>query len=249
MSTIILIGLSGAVYPHAIQRVYAARDTATLKRSLTLMVFMPLVTMTPIVLVGIWGIVHFDGLGRIEADQLMPLFLTEWASGSALLHALSVLVFVGTVAAIMSTADSVLLSLSSILTKDVLGKTWLRGATDEALTRAGKQLSWLIVAVLVGVALVPRVTLWGLTELKMEILVQVAPLFILGIHWRRLAAAAALSGLVAGTLVASGLTLAGLAKVGGLHAGLIGLLANLSLCWALSLPQIGRARQALSSQA
>ena len=64
------------------------------------------------------------------------------------------------VSAIMSTADSVLLSLSSILAKDVLGTTVLRGADEARLTQAGKTLSWVLVAVLVGIALVPRITLW-----------------------------------------------------------------------------------------
>ena len=44
LSTLLLIGFSGAVYPHAIQRIYAARDAATLKRAFSVMVFLPLVT-------------------------------------------------------------------------------------------------------------------------------------------------------------------------------------------------------------
>jgi Na+/proline symporter len=74
------------------------------------------------------------------------------------------------IAAIMSTADSVLLTLSSILAKDLLGKSVLRGASDARLTQAGKLASWVVVGALLVVALVPRITLWGLTELKMELL-------------------------------------------------------------------------------
>ena len=40
-STLALIGFSGAVYPHAIQRIYAARDSTALKRSFSVMVFSP----------------------------------------------------------------------------------------------------------------------------------------------------------------------------------------------------------------
>ncbi len=53
----------------------------------------------------------------------------------------------------------------------MLGTTLLRGADEAHLTRAGKLVSRALVAGLVGIALNPQITLWGLTELKMEILV------------------------------------------------------------------------------
>ena len=80
--------------------------------------------------------------------------------------------------------------------------------------------------VLVAIALTPRISLWGLLELKMELLVQAAPVFVLGLTWPRLSARAALAGVVCGTLLAAGLTLAGYGKVAGIHAGLLGALLN-----------------------
>lgn len=242
VSTILLIGLSGSVYPQAIQRIYAARDLGSLKRSITVMAFMPLVTMTPVMLVGVFGIRHFAGLRGVEADQVMPLLLGEWAATSPWLHAMALLVLVAVVAAIMSTADSVLLSLSSILAKDVVGRTLLRGAPEERLTRVGKALSWGIVASLVALALAPRITLWGLIELKMEVLAQVWPSFALGLRWRRLTAGAALTGMVAGFALSVALSAAGYPRVLGFHAGIVGLAANLALCVGLSyLPSPARA--------
>ena len=176
-STILLIGFSAAVYPHAIQRIYAARNAATLKRALSVMVFLPLVTTGVMFLVGVLAIAELPAGG--DPDQVMPALLTAWSGRSLALYFLSVVVITAVVAAIMSTADSVLLSLSSILAKDVLGQTLLRGASEARLTRLGKRLSWLVVAVLVLLALAPRTTLWGLTEIRMEILAQVAPLFVL----------------------------------------------------------------------
>ena len=60
-----------------------------------------------------------------------------------------------------------------------------------------------------GIALVPRIPLWGLTELKMEILAQVAPLFVLGVTWDRLTTRAALTGMLIGTTVYAGLLMGG----------------------------------------
>jgi SSS family solute:Na+ symporter/sodium/pantothenate symporter len=244
-STLLLIGISGAVYPQAIQRIYAARSARALKRGVSAMVCMPLVTMVPIFLIGIVSLRELTALEGIAADQVMPLMLARWASSSVWLYAASLAVMLAVVAAIMSTADSVLLTLSSIIAKDFMGKTFLKGALDARLTRAGKASAWAIVAALVAVALVPRMTLWGLIELKMEILIQVSPLFILGIHWHRLTAPAALAGTIVGLTVSFALPLFGYARPFGVHDGTIGWLANLLVCVALSRLAIVREQSAV----
>ena len=233
-STLVLIGFSAAVYPHAIQRIYAARDSAALKRSFSVMVFLPLVTTGSVFLVGILAIEQLAGAGPIEADQVLPLLLTQWSESSPVLYALSLLVIVAVVSAIMSTADSVLLSLSSILAKDILGTTVLHGADEARLTRTGKLVSWILVAAMVGIALNPRITLWGLTEVKMEILAQVAPLFVLGVSWDRLTTHAALTGMVTGTTAYVGLLATGHSELWDIHAGVVALLVNLLVCVTLS---------------
>ena len=194
LSTLLLIGFSASVYPQAIQRIYAARSVGALKRSLSLMAFMPLVTMSVVLLVGILAIPQFAELRGVEADQVMPLLLREWAQQSYWVYAMAVLVITGILAAIMSTADSALLTLSSILAKDVLGTTVLRNLDEVRLTQVGKLLSWAVMVAVALVALVPRITLWGLTELKMEILAQLSPLFLLGLTWRRFTAGPASVG-------------------------------------------------------
>ena len=88
--------------------------------------------------------------------------------------------------------------------------------------------------VLALVAFSPRITLWGLTELKMEVLAQVSPLFLLGLTWKRFTARAALAGLVGGTTLAMGLTLYGYAKVWDIHAGVLGGALNFLLCLIVS---------------
>lgn len=234
VSNVLTVGFAAAVYPQAIQRIYAAKSSGVLKRSLGIMAFMPLVTMPVVVLVGLYGVRRYDDLGTIGADQVMPRLLREWTEAEPLFAVSAALVLLGAMAAIMSTADSVLLSLSSILSKDVLGRTLLRGADEASLTLAGKILSWIAMAALVGVALVPRLTLWGLAELKNELLCQVSPLFVLGVGWAGLTARGALWGLAAGTSVAAAAKLLGYGKIWGLHAGLYGLGINLCLCVVVS---------------
>ena len=88
VSTLVLIRDSLArFHPHAIQRIYAARDSAALKRSFSVMVFLPLITTGSVFLVGVLAIEQLAGAGPIEPDQVLPLLLTEWGESSPILYA------------------------------------------------------------------------------------------------------------------------------------------------------------------
>jgi solute:Na+ symporter, SSS family len=225
-STIALMGLASVVYPQAIQRVYAAESGRTLRRALAIMTFMPLATTAVVTLVGIAAIPRFEGLGAIEADAVMPRLLRDWAAAGPGAAALAVLVFLGALAAIMSTADSVLLSLGSVVAGDLFD----RAADDPATTRLGKRVAGAVMIGMVALALTPRVTLWRLIELKMELLIQCVPAFLLAIHWRGLRAGPTLAGLAVGTAFAAGATLLGVRGVGGVHVGVLGLGLNGACC-------------------
>jgi Na+/proline symporter len=217
------------VYPQAIQRVYAARDGRTLRRAFALMTFMPLCTTLVVTLIGLAAIPRFEDLGVVEADRVMPLLLGGWAAQGVPQALAAVVVFLGALAAIMSTADSVLLSLGSIAAEDVVR----RRGDDAGATRLGKRIAAGLMVVAAALSLFARdVTLWGLIELKMELLVQCVPAFLLALHWPRLRADAACAGLVVGTLMAiSGVLDPSLSRLGGVHMGVVGLGVNTGICW------------------
>ena len=222
-STIVLLGLASVVYPQAIQRIYAARDGRALKHSFALMAFMPLATTLVVTLIGVAAIARIDLGAGVASDEVMPMVLGEWAAAGQLQTAFAVVVFLGALAAIMSTADSCLLSLGSLVARDLLD----RPGADPRTTRLGKLLAAGLLVVMVPLALQRELTLWRLIELKMELLIQCVPAFLVAIHWSRLAAGPTLLGLVLGTLFGVGLTLAGVPRLGGVHVGVVGLLLNL----------------------
>ena len=231
-SSIALIGLASVVYPQAIQRIYAARSGATLRRSLALMSFMPIPTTLVVTLIGLAAIPRLQGLGELEADRVMPLLLTHWAEVGPV-HALAaVAVFIGALAAIMSTADSVLLSLGSMVAEDILRRPRRQAST----TRLGTRMAALLMGLTAAAAIAGRdITLWGLIQLKMELLIQCVPAFLLAIHWSGFRALPGLLGLLAG----SGVAVAGIAldtaTLGGVHVGVIGLGVNLAVAGLGSL--------------
>jgi Na+/proline symporter len=225
VSTIVLLGLASVLYPQAIQRVFAASSAGSLRRALALMSFMPLTTTLVVTLIGLAAIPRFEGLGGIEADTVMPRLLGAWAEEGPGPRTLAVVVFIGALAAIMSTADSVLLSLGSLIAVDLFG----RPSGAPATTRFGKRAAAAVMAGATLLALAPRLTLWQLIELKMELLIQCVPAFLLALHWRRLGAAGCLAGAVVGTALAATGTLTGANRVAGVHIGVIGLAANLAV--------------------
>jgi len=225
-STIALLGLASVVYPQAIQRVYAAKSGRVLRRSMALMTFMPLTTTLVVTLIGLAAIARLQGLGEVEADRVMPLLLGEWAAEGPGAAAAALLVFLGALAAIMSTADSVLLSLGSLVAEDILDRP--RG--EDATTRDGKRVAAVLMVAMAVLALVARdVTLWGVIELKMELLIQCVPVFLVALHWRGFRARPALAGLLAGTAIAVAGVLLGVSRVGGVHVGILGLAVNVAI--------------------
>jgi len=237
-STIVLMGLASVLYPQAIQRVFAAESAQALKRSFAAMTFMPLATTFVVTLIGIAAIARFDLESAVDTDGVVPLLLADWGSAGGWATAAALLVFLGALSAIMSTADSCLLSLGSLLSRDLLG----REGRDESATRQGKRLAALMLIAVIPFALSRELTLWRLIELKMELLIQCVPAFLLALHWKRIQTGPVLAGLVVGTVFSVGLTLGGLPRIEGLHVGVVGCVLNLGVAIVFSLTSGGPAR-------
>ena len=211
MSQLVLLGIGVEIYPHAIQRVFSARRLGVLRASLAVMAFMPLLTTLLAFLLGYVGSSRFPGLDRLESDRITLLVLADLAQRSPWTYWLVILVLCAVVAAIMSTADSALLSIASMFTRDVYQpylqpRLGLR-TTGRHLLAVGKIVSWSLLAVLILLAwasLRTESSIWLLIRLKLEFMVQLAPCLLLGLYWRRLHGRAVFWGMVAG----SGFTLA-----------------------------------------
>lgn len=235
-SYIILVGFGGALYPQALQRIYAARSATTLRRSLLVMAFLPLTTTLFAVVVGVVGAAQFSGLSKTESDTILFVICREIQQQSTFGYCLVVVLFSAVLAAIMSTADSVLLSISSMITNDIYGRHFNAAATQKQLTRFGKVCSWtLIVIVTVAAIQLRDTTLVNLLDRKFDLLVQLTPAFLIGIQWRKLSAKGTLYGIVIGVTLSLVLAFSGNPKPFGIHAGLYGLLANLIVAVSHSL--------------
>jgi SSS family solute:Na+ symporter/sodium/pantothenate symporter len=236
VSNFTLLFLGAPLYPQAIQRIYAARGLNELRQALAAMAFLPHIAITTVVFIGLAGIALFPA-GSINSDQVTFEVLAFLVDHQPLAYVPVVIVMMAVVAAIMSTADSCLLSLSSILTKDFVGR--IRGYDEmdsERLARIAPISSVVIMVLMTTIAVRPLTTLWGLLVIKFEILIQMSPAFVLGTLRRQpgeraFEARDILAGLGVGLVVALGLYASGHRQINGLHAGTLGVVANYATCW------------------
>lgn len=239
LSNLALLGIGVAIYPHAIQRIFAAKSLPTLRRSLGLMAFMPLLTTLLAFLIGYVALRSHPGLSQLDSDKVTILVLGDLLALSPAAYWLVVMVFAAVVAAIMSTADSALLSMGSMLTKDIYKPYLAPEATPRQMLRVGKALSWAIMGLLITMAWVSLETessIWFLIRLKLEFMVQLAPTLLLGLHLRSLRSSEVFWGMLAGTAVTLSVWMA--AAFGwlpgrspwGVSAGVWGLMLNTAIC-------------------
>ena len=113
-SYMLLWGLSVPMFPQMFMRFYTPKNPNSLKLSASLYPLITCIMFICPVLIGMWGHINFPDLVGKEADKIFPMMLAEYTSTT-----IASLVMVGALAAFMSTLDSQLLALSSMMTRDI----------------------------------------------------------------------------------------------------------------------------------
>jgi Na+/proline symporter len=234
ISYVILFGLGASLYPQAIQRIFAARSERALQKGLAVMAFLPFTTALIVVFVGVVGAAHIPDLNDSQTDRILTIICREVQSSSVFGYWLVVILFAGILGALMSTADSCLLTLSSMITKDLYRRFIHPTASESLLTKMGKTLSLGIVVLMAGLAiylnqLEQKPTLVKLLDMKFDMLVQLVPAFMIGIHSTRLQSVPVAIGMIAGLIVTFGLYWSDSIRQIGFHMGLYGLIVNLTI--------------------
>ncbi len=236
ISYILLVGLAGSLYPQAIQRIYSASSARVLRHSMAIMAFIPLTTTLVAVVAGIYAIAYIPGLEGVGSDQIFARLLLEIQQGSLLGYWLVVVLFSAALAAMMSTADSALLSISSMLSKDIYAGFINPQAKESELTFIAKLCSWTLVVLLIffAIYLQDKASLLSLLDRKFDLLIQLVPAFILSMHFKSIKAYYIILGLLVGIFISLIIAFGGFeqvksGKLYGFHPGLYGLTINLTI--------------------
>jgi len=246
VSKVLIVSTGFALYPQAIQRIYAARSSKTLKRSLQVMVFMPLVTTLLMVTIGLLGNIAHPGLDRAGSEGITMLVLADFAATHPAATWVTYIFIAAVVAAIMSTADSVLLAIASSATQDLL-RPIIKTDNQRRLTLYGKVISLTVMIICIALAANLPQSIWKLIQIKVELLAQTAPALVLGLHFKQLRGREVFAGFVVGTAftlfcqIGAALDWQGslpkdfpnLALPFGIHAGIWGLLLNVGVIFGL----------------
>lgn len=116
-SYMLLWFLADPMFPQLFQRFYAARSERSIVRTAVLYPVVTTVLFFFPVAIGVLGRLHFAGLEGKETDRIFPLLMERFGG-----NWLAALASAGLIAAIMSTMDSQLLTLGSIVERDLLGR-------------------------------------------------------------------------------------------------------------------------------
>lgn len=208
-----VIALTVCVFPHMLARLMSAKDQRALKQVVR---FYPValgLLWVPAVLIGVWGAAAFPSLEN--QDQIFYLMTSEHMP--AILGSLG---FLAVLAAVMSTLDAQILTLGSMVLRDVLEP--MRKLDGRAEVWAGRIFSALIGAVVFLLAVTWNESVFGISRKAFEGYLTLFPTLLLGVRWSRFSAAGALASLAAGN---------GVLILGWL--GLIPLFGFLPPFWAL----------------
>eukprot|EP00310_Coccolithus_braarudii_P016784 CAMPEP_0183352634 /NCGR_PEP_ID=MMETSP0164_2-20130417/29563_1 /TAXON_ID=221442 /ORGANISM="Coccolithus pelagicus ssp braarudi, Strain PLY182g" /LENGTH=753 /DNA_ID=CAMNT_0025525115 /DNA_START=56 /DNA_END=2318 /DNA_ORIENTATION=- len=220
-------GLGFAALPHIMQRVYAAKHTHSLKLAWSVMACGSWIVQATGV---VFGIVSVDWITPAEWAQpfgpMLELVMdTNWAN-----YLVGLLLFTATLAAIMSTADSLLLAISHTLAVDFLLPLYPR-ASAARLSLLGKISSLISMVIAVGLSfLMSDKALSYLAQVQFGISLQALPPFVIGLYVKRrldpwLLAAGALLGLALLFILEYGYNNHAASQV---PAGLIALVSNVA---------------------
>lgn len=197
----LLIFMAVPLFPQVFQRFYTAKNGDSFKKIMVIWPLMVFLLFFPATLIGVWGRAFFPALD--QPDQIMPLMLNTF-----LPPAFAAVIITAAIAALMSTADSQLLTSSSLVTRDLYTKYLHPHATPAQEGLVGRVTVVVIAVVSFAIAVLQPSGIIALATWSFQGSAMLFPVLVAGLYWRRCTRA----GAVAGGLVSSGLTIGWLAK-------------------------------------
>ncbi len=201
--------------PQVSQRLFMPKSLSALRRMLILFLCFGLIYTIVAVL---WGFSAFEAFPDLpNADMASAALL----GADFLPPVLAIVVMIGILAAAISTIDSILLTLSSMLARDVYG-SFSSETNDAAQLKIGRFVIPVISLVALAFASLKLSLISILSVAASSGLVVMVPAIIGAFFWKRGTAAGALSSIIGGGLFVIVMYMTG-NNLFGLNAGILGL--------------------------
>jgi sodium/proline symporter len=191
------IGLGCPGQPHILSRFMAAKDSSTIKKGRIISISWMIVVYLGAIFFGLFAKVYFGDIA--DPEQALPLAVAE-----LLPPILGGFVIAAIVSAICSTADSQLIVVSSIISRDII-PIFKKGATVEDY-RKTQNLDRIVLVILALISI-----LFALSENRViftfvlyawSVLgASFGPVIIFGLMWKKTTKAGAITGMLTGAIV------------------------------------------------
>ncbi len=227
-SAILVSALGFMMWPHLFMKAFAAKDEATIRRTIFLFPSFQ-VFLVPLFVIGFAGVLYPNP--PAQADAVMPHIVLS----SGLPELVVGLFCAGALAASMSTGDALVHGAASMAIEDVYRPLAQKAVADEERRTLIRRLALATGVVGFLIALTSGRSLVGLLLVAYGAIVQLAPAVYAAFLWRRATAVGVVSGLVIGTLITGLLVVFPDLRPFGIHEGLVGLAGNLAILVVVSL--------------
>jgi len=131
----VIVGLCPVLFPQVFMRLLTGRNPKALKQMMVIYPVPALFVVFLTAMVGMWGHAAIPGLDGAESDAILPLLLVQYTP-IWMMGILGAAVF----AAIMSTMDSQLLSVTTMITRDLLSRTEAASSSEREMVRISRGL-------------------------------------------------------------------------------------------------------------
>lgn len=222
------IGLPFLGVPQLLVRYMSVRDEAELKKARAISVTVIFLFMSGAIVAGMAGRALFPGLA--DSETVFPRMATELFP-----PALTGVLIVVVLSAIMSTVDSLLLLASSALVRDFFQKVRMSPRSDADLTKLGKLAT--VAIGLLGIAFaIPeaRFIFWFVLFAWSGLGAAFGPPVIAILYDRKVTASGVLAGMLAGFLTSVFWVLFVKSHTYGLYEAIPGFAAGFAVTWAVS---------------
>jgi len=188
-------GLGYLGQPHLLTRYMAIRSVGLIRRGTLIAMIWVLIAYWGAAMIGIVGAGTFEQ-GLADQEQVMPLLarylLPGWIAG---------LMLAGAIAAMMSTADSQLIVVTSSIVEDVYVKLLRIKSSPQRLVLLSRLATILVSAVALVLAFRNQDLIFDLVSYAWAGLgASFGPPLLLSLRWKKTTAAGAVAGMLAGTI-------------------------------------------------
>lgn len=222
--------------PHVFVRSgFSGKDMRTQRKLMVLTPVMQGVVWTGVMLIGLIGIALLPGLGESDTELIIPYMISNVVQqvSPTLAGVLMIGFFIGASAVGISTVDSFLLVSSSIVSEDILHKTFRLKLTEKQDMLVVRLTIAAIGAVGVLLALHPPALIYTLIMFAIALVMPLFPILVFGLYWKRATSQAAIASTVVGTILV--LMTYFVWDLGGSWYGAIGMLGSAVTMVAVSL--------------